>query len=159
MGHIYYAPINGQLIEASYTTNTDGVGATSSGSVDNIYIGNRSVANTAWQGDIALLRMWPRTLSYAELDVEIDRFYRIPPGCMLAYNLGQNGTSMQFDLASVHNGTVTGTTWSPTPDTLFRRPRKARIVHKPSTAVYATQLFRSQFYPPFVGNPSVLGNP
>lgn len=108
--HLYIGDLTTAPTEVTYGTKTDGVGSSPSDSSNNLIIGNHESSSLGWQGRIAPVLFWNRTLSLAEIRAQWARRC-ITSGCVLYHELGWNGTGTQMDWSGNGNsGTVTGAT-------------------------------------------------
>jgi hypothetical protein len=122
---LYCGNLLAPLAEPSaYSAQSVGSGAPASNAGSSAFIANTSNTNAAFQGRIALVAVFNRVLSLAELR---DLQYRPRPtrGCVGFWQLGRTGTSTQMDYSGNGNhGTVTGATFSHGPPIRPVRRRK-----------------------------------
>lgn len=94
---------------SAYGGQSIGTGSAGNNSGNAAVIGNGSVGGSnPWNGRLALLAVWNRTMSVAEIQSQQFR-PRVTSGCVLFQVLGYNGTGTQPDWSgSSHAGTVNG---------------------------------------------------
>ncbi len=107
--HLYQGTLSAVMVEATYSTSTDGSGTLGSDSGQNMRIGNDGAASptSSINARIATVGIFNRVLSLGEL---IDWQFRpgVRSGCVGFYQLGFNGISTQPDWSGNGNsGTVT----------------------------------------------------
>jgi hypothetical protein len=69
-GHIYSGDLSSTMVEHTYGTSTGGSGAITGGASDSantMFVGNNSGTASAFQGRIAMVGVWARVLTLAEL--------------------------------------------------------------------------------------------
>jgi Concanavalin A-like lectin/glucanases superfamily len=110
--NIYVGDLTTLATEATYSTVTNGSGATTSDALGDLRIGNASSQVQAWPGPIGPCAHSNRVESLAEIQAHQFEF-RPSAGCVGLWNLGDNGTGTQPDFSGNGNsGTVTGATLS-----------------------------------------------
>ena len=110
--NIYVGNLSTFAVEATYGTATDGSGSLNTDATANLIIGNRPVADSAFQGRIAWVGVWNRELTLGELRAQQFRPHKTS-GCVLFTHYGFNGTGTQPDWSGSGNpGTVTDATVS-----------------------------------------------
>lgn len=107
---VYNGSLTTIAVEASYTTNTVGTGATVNMNNDLIYGNDIPLFSLAYQGRISFFGMWNREMSLGEIK-EQQFFPHNTSGCVVFQAPGFNGTSTQPDWSGNSNsGTVSGAT-------------------------------------------------
>lgn len=107
---LYVGSLTAPIAEvSSYSIQQAGSGAVGDDSGDSLLIGNTN-QNNVWTGQIAVVAIWNRVLTAAEIRAQQFRpFCKASDGCVLFTHLGWAGTGTQPDLSgNGNNGTVTG---------------------------------------------------
>lgn len=120
MVHIFHANLNAPsstIVESSYGTNTDGVGAESSDAARNLFVGNNeSAAGVAFQGSIGCVHILNRALNFGELQDQFSHPHVVSGTILFAY-YGGSPTATQPDWSGFGNmGTPSGTSAFPMPN-------------------------------------------
>lgn len=113
LGHIYVGSLTARMVEATLGTNTDGSGAVNADNTVQLIACNQSAGTVAFQGALAVVAVWNRVLTLAEIQQQ-QFMLRKTSGCLGLFNYGFNGTSTQIDRSgNKANGTVSGPTVVP----------------------------------------------
>lgn len=109
---IFVGTLTSKLTQCTYSTATDGTGASMDAhSSNSLIVGNRFVTGAyvqAFQGSISKLLFWSRRLSDDEIYSQ-QFVHRPTENCILYSEYGYNGTGSQPDWSgNLNNGTVTG---------------------------------------------------
>lgn len=115
VNHLYLGALASAAAEVSYGTSTDGSGSFNSDAARSLFVGNRDAAspNAAYQGTIAIVQMYNRVLSSAEIEsLRLRPLMRLS-GNILTVLFGDGGSTNAVDISgNGNNGTVTGATAS-----------------------------------------------
>lgn len=105
---VFHGSLTAAAVEASYSSRSEGSGGVLDGSGAAMYVGNRAAFDEAFVGRIAVVQVFDRQLSLAEI-ISHQWRPRKESGCVLLAHYGFNGTSTQPDWSGRGNsGTVTG---------------------------------------------------
>lgn len=132
--NIYVGSLSALATETTYSTTTNGSGATVTDAAVALKLGNNDAHGAAFQGRMGPCAHFNRAMTLAEIQShQFDP--RNAPGCVGLWNLGDNGTSTQTDYSgNASGGTVTGATQGDNPPL---RRRWGRQLLMPTSRIIA----------------------